>query len=183
MSKKIRHIVVPMLILVMLIIGMTLSVQAFTIAQTDTIDNDDAQGYSNDREGFNEKFTGSNLFYQDARIQECTESYYYYGYNLKTAYTRHTDIYGTVSAFLYHKRFTDPEANYLIGTCSSSMYCSAGYINQNLAPAGWNEIGTAVNSLLFAPDIRSTDDVRVQPSGNHPGFYCGADAIKIELGY
>lgn len=69
---------------------------------------------------------------------------------------------GTVSAFLHDKRSAGAEAGYWIGACQSFADRSAGYINQDLAPAGWNEIGT---------------------SGNHSGFYCGADTIKARSGY
>lgn len=31
--------------------------------------------------------------------------------------------------------------------------------------------------------IIDNDDAQVKTSGNHSGFYCGADAIKLELGY
>lgn len=170
-------------ILVLLVSVTAFSAHAFTIEQTHIIDNDDAQGYSNTTNAFADKISGSTLYYQDARIQECTETYSYYRYELSAGYARYTPIYGTVSAFLYNIRFTDPMATYSIGSGYSFMHKPVGTINQDLAAAGWNVIGTGVNDFANSSKLYITECAELEASGDHPGFYCGADAIKLELGY
>ena len=51
--KRAIKVILPALLLIVSIFGMTVNANAFTIVQTHIIDNDDAQGYSNSRMGFN----------------------------------------------------------------------------------------------------------------------------------
>jgi len=173
-----------MIMMVSLVICLSVNVNAFTTYATYTIDNDDAQGYTNSRIGFDTWFSSGALYYQDARKQACDSSYYEYVYQF-SPYSRYTPIYGQVSAYLYNVNFTDPSAFYGIADTYTYYIASAGYINQNLAAAGWNIIGTATTTHSF-PDTGKyvCDFVKVIPSTeNNAGTTCGADAIEVVLGY
>ena len=179
--KKFLKTAFTMLLLAALIISPSMNVYAFTVEETHTIDNDDAQGYSNSRVGFDTLFQAKNLYYQDARRQVCDSDNNYYYYNFPT-YGRYTTIYGRISAYLYDVSFTDPEADYMINDYSQYQFAGAGYINQDLAAPGWNVIGTA-RTTPAATGAHRTRMVEIAASKNHPTKNCGADAIKIELGY
>lgn len=79
--KSIEY-VLSMVMVVALLAGGTMRAGAYTTYATYTIDNDDSHGYSNERYGFETKISGSTLFYQDARIQNCNMngSTYYYNF-------------------------------------------------------------------------------------------------------
>ena len=181
--KKAMKVILSVLLLIVLMIGATVNTYAFTVERTDTIDNDDAQGYDNSRSGFDTLLKASTLYYQDARTQVCNSDWNYYRYHLSKGYSRYTPIYGKVSAYLYNVKFTDPEAYYTISSVTSVCDPPAGYINQDLAAAGWNEIGTAENNIQHATKKYVTLYATVQASQNHSTKTCGADAIKVELGY
>jgi len=190
--KRAIKVILPALLLIVSIFGMTVNANAFTIVQTHIIDNDDAQGYSNSRMGFNTSISGSTLYYQDARTQRCVPSDYpnvygrnRYWYFLKTPYKRSTYIYGTIYSYLYNAQFTDPCAEYLLYNpdAPSVILNSAGTINQDLAAAGWNKIGDASSKYLHTDGTISAGGVYLIPSSTYSTKYCGADAIKVELGY
>lgn len=121
--------------------GTIVNVYAFTIEKTHIIDNDDAQGYSNEKVGFDTLIQASNLYYQDARMQAYNSTENYYRYEIVPTYKRYTFIYEQVSAYLYNVNFTDPAAQYYCLADRDYLGFSAGYINQDLAAAGWNVIG------------------------------------------
>lgn len=171
-----------MLFLIALMAGTTLTANAYTVVHTYIIDNDDLQGYQNDRYGFDTLFNASNLYYQDARRQVCNSEYNEYRY-IFPWYIRYTKIYGKISAYLYDVSFTDPEACYFINDNSQNVLSSAGYINQDLAAPGWNVIGPVEASFMSADGKYATTFAEVIAGKNHATKNCGADAIKIELGY
>lgn len=180
------------IILIVLVIALAMclctSAFAYTITTTHTIDNDDEQGYTTVRYGFDTWFQASTLYYQDARKQSCVaaESTNYserYRYEYRfTSYQRSTPIVAILSVYLYNTSFTDPNAYYSISTPSSYTQCSVGYINQDLAAAGWNQFESVVQTLPLGGTY-ITDRVTLEPSTGNSAKYCGADAIKIELGY
>ena len=183
MKKTFLRRVLVVLLVMVLGVCASVSVNAFTTVHTYTIDNDDAQGFSNDRVGFDTWFQSTNLYYQDARKQACDSLSHSYSYNFDR-YLRYSTIYGKVSAYLYNPSFTDPAAWYGINDYLSYSYSDAGYINQDLAAAGWNVIGTATTFMSSAEGYHCTNFVEVRPStSNNTGKTCGADAIKIQLGY
>jgi hypothetical protein len=164
----------------------TVSAVDFTEYKTHTIDNDDDNdegiGYHNSRSGFDTWFQNSKLFYGDARKHTCDSSFAEYVYYFPL-YTRYTSIYGKISAYLYNTSFTDPSATYGIGDTYTYYLAVAGTINQDLAAAGWNEIGTAQTTHYFPDTQKYTSDcVKVIPS-EEAGKNCGADAIKVVIGY
>lgn len=180
---KIFKLILPMVLITALFVGGTLNANAYTVYKTYIIDNDDAQGFSNkDYYGFDTKISGTNLYYKDARTQTCNKngSVYYYDY---PSYTRYTTIFVTISAYLYHKSFTDPRASYWINDYSAANSSLAGYINQNTAPAGWNQIGTASADIRRADGLRATRRAEVWPSTNGSSYTCGADAVKVVIQY
>ncbi len=111
-------IALPMLLLAVLVVNPSMNAYAFTVEETHIIDNDDEQGYANDRLHFDTWFQASNLYYQDARRQACNSENNYYDY-LFDNYTRYTTIFGRISAYLYDISFTDPAAIYYI--CESRV--------------------------------------------------------------
>ncbi len=186
MIRKILKIVLPITLVAAMLIGSSVSVGAITYNTTHIIDNDDAQGYSNTRFMFDTWFKADTLYYQDARIQQCitpdniTPGYIYQF----PSYSRYTPIYAKVSAYLYNISFTDPQALYEVECTKREFYKTAGTINQDLAAPGWNTIGTAViNGVTFQDGSYATSKVWLTPSKGNNSKYCGADAIKIELGY
>ncbi len=182
MVRKLLKVILPISLVAAMMVGASLNVGAFTIAKTHIIDNDDAQGYSNDRYGFDTWFKGNTLYHQDARKQACTSGNYEYQYNFPQ-YSRYTKIYGRVSAYLYNISFTDPSACYMIMDGKSFATAVAGYINQDLASPGWNTVGTATTGVTMPDNFQCTAFVSLVPSQSGSAKYCGADAIKIELGY
>ena len=178
---KVPKYILSILLVTSLLIGGSLNLSAYTITQTHIIDNDDAQGYSNGRVGFDTVIHANYLYYGDARIQSCNypgSAYYYYF----TPYGGNYKIYGQVSAYLNHSKFTDPRAAYYINDYSYSSSAFAGYINQNLAPGGWNSVGIATATIHSADGLYSTRRVELVPS-NTSGCFCGADTIKVALGH
>lgn len=165
-----------------LLVGGSIGANAYTTYTTHIIDNDDAQGYSNDRYGFDTKLSARSLYYGDARLQTCNSNGSTYYYNF-TPYGRSTKIYATVSAYLNHTKFTDPRAAYYINDYSTAGSALAGYINQNTAPGGWNQIGTASTGIRSASGLYATQRVELCASTQGSSYNCGADAIKVVLQY
>lgn len=179
--KRAIKVILPVLLLIALMLGTILTANALTVVQTHIIDNDDAQGYTVERRGFDTWFQASNLYYQDARRQLCDSESNVYRY-MFPAYTRNTAIYGKTSAYLYDVSFTDPEACYYLNNYADGAYLTTGYINQDLAAPGWNVIGTR-STTAAGNGLHRTQSIMLVAGKNHPTKYCGADAIKIELSY
>ncbi len=179
---KFLKYVLPLILVVALIVGGTMSASAYSTYATYTIDNDDAQGFSNGRYGFETKISSSSLFYSDARTQKCNMNGSVYYYNF-TPYGRSTKIYATVSAYLNHANFTDPSAGYYINDYSTAASTLAGYINQDKAPGGWNTIGMATTGIRNASGLYATQRVELYPSTAGAGKTCGADAVRVVLQY
>ena len=187
MKKKSLAKMFAAILVVMLTLCMTVNAVDFTEYKTHTIDNDDDNdeglGYSNSRSGFDTWFQNDKLFYGDARKQACDSSNPEYNYYFPV-YMRYTSIYGEVSAYLYNINFTDPAATYGIGDTYTYFMAVAGTINQDLAAAGWNVVGTAQTTHYFSDTKKyATDCVTIVPSSNNAGKNCGADAIKVVIGY
>lgn len=182
MTRKLFKTIVPIILVLSMVVGMSLSANAFTTYTTHIIDNDDAQGYSNEKYGFDNWFQASTLYYQDARKQVCNSDNNAYVYKFPKYY-RYTTIYGQISAYLYNINFTDPSAAYYMNDYLTYAYSGAGYINQDLAATGWNVIGTATTEIALPDGFQCTSAVEVWASQDNTTKYCGADAIKITLGY
>lgn len=186
--KRIIKSMLGMLLLVVVVLGLSLNAYALTQTRSHIIDNDDAQGYTNDRYGFDTLFQASTLYYQDARRQVCNANNNQYQY-IFPEITSLQPINVQISAYLYHTSFTDPAALYGINTGLDLFFSYAGTINQDLAAPGWNVIETAKTHLSGhigggSGGIGfSTYMVVVEPSHNNPGKYCGADAIKAVATY
>lgn len=182
--KKVIAAVLPILLLFALIAGTTINAYAFQVVASHVIDNDDAQGYSNRRSGFDTRIQASNLYYQDARKQSCNSVENYYEYILQDAYASRKTIQTEVSAYLYNTAFTDPQAKYVCrGTYSwSDFSLSVDYINQDLAAPGWNVIGTGQIFEGHSDGINYLTSVVLYPSSTNSTKYCGADAIMISYG-
>ncbi len=179
--KRIIKSMLGILLLVVMVLGMSLNAYALTQTRSHIIDNDDAQGYSNERYGFDTLFQASTLYYQDARRQACNADNNDYRY-IFPQINSSKPITVQISAYLYHASFTDPAAKYMANGIHELFWFVAGTINQDMAPAGWNVIGSAL-SYAATPSGYSTYMVDVQPSQNNPGKYCGADAVKVVIEY
>lgn len=178
--------IAKLMLVILLISGLSLSVYASTQTKTHIIDNDDAQGYTNNRIGFNTWFQSNTFYYKDARRQICSSDNSFYQYIFPTI-SSSRPLSVQVRAYLYHPSFTDPVAVYGINSSSSLFIKIAGTINQDLASPGWNVIGTASanisGSLGMGQLGYSTWLVELRPSKNHTGKYCGADAVSVAVTY
>lgn len=178
--------IIAFLILVIMLTATT-SALAFNIVAMHEIDNDDAQGYTTHRFGFEKMITGNTLAYGDARLQPCVKSssdnfrdrnrYEYCFW-----YSQERPIVASVAAYLYNINFTDPRATYNIDSASSYVLFTVGEINQDLAAAGWNEIGEVTGNLPLG-NKNYASAVILEPSENSPSKNCGADSIRVRLGY
>jgi len=181
--KRIAKSLLGILLLVVMVLGLSNNANALTHTRTFIIDNDDAQGYSNNRNGFETWFQASTLYNQDARRQACdsTNKYYNYVYP-KVSSSQQMTV--QISAYLYHTSFTDPAVVYTANISSDIFFEPGGTLNQDLAAAGWNVVGDA---LIRLPDDRVdsyyTSIVSIEPSGIVSGKYCGADAVKAVVTY
>lgn len=143
------------------------------------IDNDDISGnYSNTRNGFNTYITGSSLYLNDARTQASGNSGYIYQWNLDD-YSKFST--GTITLKLYahlnHTSFTDPRAEYYAYTIYDA---SVGYLNQNLAPGGWNLIGTTYITPYPSTSNACLYGAYVRPS-NQNGYTTAADGAHLTI--
>lgn len=178
--------IIAFLILVVMLTATT-SALAFNIVVMHEIDNDDAQGYTTRRYGFEKMITGNTLAYGDARLQPCVKSSsdnfrdrnrYEYCFT----YSQERPIVASVAAYLYNINFTDLWATYNIDGTSSYAISTAGVINQDLAAAGWNEVGKVTIDLPMGNKYYASA-VILEPSENSPSRNCGADSIRVRLGY
>lgn len=155
----------------------TISFSSFAVEFT--IDNDDAQGYSNSRVGYNTYMEYSYLYLGDARKNSTgnRNDYYHWIYPQLTA-SRY--LAPTLSVYLNHNDFTDPQARYYVNVREekdsgfSTMHL-LGTINQHLAPGGWNTFQRV--AISYPSNIYTDHVVLLSYSGS--GYNTGADGIKI----
>ena len=97
---------------------------------------------------------------------------------------RDVDV-GTAEAFSVEiLNFTDPQAMYLVSDTYSFAPSYAGSINQNLAACGWNNIGVASTYPLEPEEgimIVRYSTLRASSTGS--SYHCGADGVKLVIGY
>lgn len=141
-----------------------------------TIDNDDAQGGWNTREGFNTYMQYSYLMYGDARSDPTGGSTFtYYKWHYPT-FSSNTKMAASLSVYLNHNDFTDPGAVYNV-QCgpSGNLVMTLQTVNQNLAPSGWSYLTTGRTS-----GANISGYVRVY-SSSPPGYTTGADGIRLTI--
>ena len=148
-----------------------------------TIDNDDAQGFSNYGSANFTLYYGSNLWYGDGRLAASgsMDTYYDYYYPSYRATSSSQKIYGEIKAWLYDINFTDNSTSYCLRDAVNDGFYSAGIINQDLAAPGWNNIGVAVLNGKSSGKIQCADRVRIYSNWWGVGTNCGADAIEVIL--
>ena len=173
-----KAIAIPSCVIVFL-----LNSASFTASATTTynyyIDNDDISGnYSNSKNGFNTYITGSSLYLNDARTQASGSSSNVYQWNLGN-YSKFST--GTITLKLYahlnHTSFTDPRADYYAHSISEAQ---VGYLNQNLAPGGWNLIGTTYITPYPSTSNACLKGACVRPS-NLNGYTTAADGARLNI--
>lgn len=138
-----------------------------------TIDNDDAQGYSNTRYGYDTYMQYSYLYLGDARRQETGHELTYYRWVYPT-YTKAGKMNVQVSVYLNHNDFTDPQASYAVH-CHDGFH-QIGFLNQRTAPGGWSVFPTKV----FTSNQHETDYLSLQ-SPSERGYNTGADGVIIKF--
>ena len=155
------------------------SISAFAATNTYTVDNDDAQGYSNDSVGFKTYMQGKNHYLGDARRQiSGSPSNAFYRWNFPVNY-KQGDFNCRLKVYLYDNSFTDRTAKYYANVANSYTTDYIGWLNQDRAPIGWytftdvklEQIGQVGNRCEF---------VEVIPSKATDTF-TGADGIQIRL--
>lgn len=171
--KKVAMIIASATVISLSIVNVS-AINAFYTIDNDTIDS----SYGNINNGFTYLKNVSSLYNSDARItaSKNTSNSYSWTYPASGQYGN-TNLTVTVRAYLNYTNFTDPTARY---TVQKSQYVDdvVGYINQNRASAGWNNIGTKTMSSTYAGGGFVSSRVTVTPSGTS-GCYTGADGIIV----
>ena len=143
------------------------------------VDNDDTQGHSN--YNYSNAFSGynnSSCYGNDYRIKYYSSPGYYYEYIYNSSVQKTGSLSVSLSVYLNHIQFTDPEAVYRVyyrsSAGSSESYVSRS-INQDTAAAGWNALSNMIISSGSSYTYYS-DRTQVRCSNN---IYknTGADAI------
>ncbi len=143
------------------------------------VDNDDAQGYKTERNGFSTYLSSGYL--GDSRMQSSSDSTKYYRWYIPFFSTPNT-INWTFRVYLANSSFTDPYAQYRIHG-GENMYIDFAQIviDQNTATSGWNEYrGTRRNQISIA--TLAPNYVTLYPSGNS-SYNTGADGIYVKYVY
>ena len=178
--KTIKRLVSLLLAIVLLC---TLVMSASAAGTYVGVDDDDAQGNSNLAGGTWSKVYSSNLWYGEALRTACTT----YG-NGATKFYRWifaNPVWGegrmgiTLSVWLYHSSFTDPEATYYAYTHSYTSQ-KIGTVNQNTAPAGWTDFDYKIIESLDAGGSNVIQAIEMRTSLD-AGSYCGADWVEATI--
>lgn len=143
------------------------------------IDNDDAQGYKTQRNGFSTYLSSGYL--GDSRMQSSSDSTKYYRWYFPFFSTANT-VKWTFNVYLANASFTDPYAEYRIHG-GENMYIDFAKIivNQNTAANGWNHYyGTRYNNIKGA--TLAPNYVTLYPSGTS-SRNTGADGIYVKFIY
>ena len=146
-----------------------------------TVDNDDAQGNSNSRSGFNSYMSYSYCYLGDARKQACSTSSIYqyqwiYGSSVNASGNSMT---ATLSVYLNHNDFTDPAAKYYINSGANSMETTlACTINQHTAPGGWTTYKAVTLPANAMFDANISRFVALETSARSSSYETGADGIR-----
>lgn len=141
------------------------------------IDNDDSQGYSNGRNGFDTYVTSSAYYRNDARTQSSgyTKQYSWnLGDDRKVSYT---GIDVSLYAYVNDSSFTDPRAKY---SAVASYQYAIGTLNQNTAARGWNYVGKVRLTPLTAVGEKTVAlyGVVLAPGSSY-GYTTAADGVQI----
>ncbi len=183
MSKKRKIFILLSLVLSFALLFVVITDMPVFAITAKEVDNDDAQGNSNDCYDGNWVYiTAASCKYGDAE-KHATGSpssgvfAYWYRYEYQYPVGRSGTIYVNLSVWLNHSDFTDPEAEYYVnGIGSYSMY-SAGTLNQNIAPGGWSNFNTLAltNTDAAGNNVSRFTEVVASLKTNK---YTGADLIR-----
>lgn len=139
------------------------------------VDNDDASGYSNSREGFNETLSSSSYYRGDARRNGGSAgSYSWYFNGSGKGSTSSFDV--SMYAYVNDASFTNTSARYVAN--GNSTWFTIGYLNQNSAAGGWNYIGRTTVTPLYEYGYNSIAVNSVTLIANST-YYTGADGIQV----
>ena len=160
--KTIKRLVSLLLAIVLLC---TLVMSASAAGTYVGVDDDDAQGHSNSSVGTWTKVYSDNLYYGEALRTSCTSSSPQKEYNW--IFRNSVNGYGTVgitlSVWLYHSSFTDPQASYYAKV--SNLYSvRCGQVNQNTARAGWTDFTLKQWVSFFPNNSNGVAGIRLIPS-------------------
>lgn len=175
LSKRI----ISLLLVVMMLSMLTLSVSAATGTYVG-IDDDDAQGHSNDSSGTWTRVYSNNLRYGEGLITTCNSSSKFYEWIFRSP------VYGegymdiTLSVWLYHPQFNDPAASYSVFTHSYTAF-SIGTVNQDTAPAGWTDFPRKSIRAMDAGGANVCQSFIMDPSTRGASYTCGADWVEATI--
>lgn len=149
-------------------------VTANAISTQFIIDNDptSTSGYTGYGNGFS-YMSNSSCYNGDARYAPGDAAYTYSWKHSKVRAGSGTTLNSTLQVYLNHASFSASTVDYSLYVNGSIQYI--GWINQNIAPGGWNYISSRYNSFGGSPYI---EGALVRADGASPG-YTGADAIKL----
>ena len=149
-SEKKRLIICIAFFMVLMILFVSLSDISVFASTVKLVDNDDTQGHDN--LNYNDAFSGynsSSCYANNYRIKFYSSPGYYYEYIYNSSVQKTGSLSVSLSVYLNHLQFTDPEAVYRVyyrsSAGSSESYVSRS-INQDTAAAGWNDLSTMVIS-------------------------------------
>lgn len=178
-SEKKKLIICIAFFMVLMILFVSLSDISVFASTIKLVDNDDTQGHSN--YNYSNAFSGynnSSCYGNDYRIKYYSSPGYYYEYIYNSSVQKTGSLSVSLSVYLNHIQFTDPEAVYRVyyrsSAGSSESYVSRS-INQDTAAAGWNALSNMIISSGSSYTYYS-DRTQVRCSNN---IYknTGADAI------
>lgn len=166
----------------MIIISLLISLSAFGAVKIVYVDNDDSQGHTNARSGYNTYITGSSHYRNDARTQATGSTYNYYEWDLcDDKVTSRTGITLSLYAHINHSTFNDQGASYS-ALCSYSSFINV--INQETFSPTWYIVGTVYLTPYTAVGERDVTlhGAFVQP-GTSYGYTSAADGLRFNLTY
>lgn len=148
---------------------MTLSVGAVYV------DNDDASGYSNSCEGFNETLSSSSYYRGDARRNGGSSgSYSWYFNGSGKGSTSSFDV--SMYAYVNDASFKNTSSRYVAN--GNNTWFTIGYLDQNAAYGGWNYIGRTTVTPLYNLGYNSIAVNYVTLIADST-YYTGADGVQV----
>lgn len=143
-----------------------------------TIDNDptSSSGYTAYGNGFT-YMSSSSCYNGDARYSIGDAAHEYYWKHIKLNTNVQSSLTTTLQVYLNHSYFSAYRVDYFV--CMNGTTNYIGWINQNIAPGGWNYLSPTSYSYGSPSYV---DGIMVMADGASIG-YTGADAIKVKYNW
>lgn len=182
--KALRNLISSALIL-SLCMGSIKCKSVTAATYTRLIDNDPiATGYSGQYDHMSYYNGLVSSYNNDMRLSNSTTAYYSWRYPIISTGVSNCTV--SLNVYLNNSNFTDTYARYTVMTYpiegeGAGYFQTIGYINQDIAPAGWSTISKNISTQSGYNSI-SSSSVCVQKS-TVSGRQMGADAIQVTVSY